>query len=97
MAGSFKTAISKAGPASGEYITLSLHNLVPGMAVPFEVMVRTNLPGERSSQFKTCSAPGQIFEAHWLEKLRDAGVNRVYCRRRDQDLVFGYLTPSPGS
>lgn len=91
LAGSLKTVLTKAGSASQEYIPLPLNNLAAGQQVPFEVLVKTATPGEDLAQFKTCCQAGQAFQADWLAKLQEAGVNRVYFRQRDQELVWGYL------
>lgn len=90
----WKTAICRGKPVSQDYMPLPIQNLIPGQEVPFEVLVRVRGTGKAGDQFKTCCSPGQKFEPVWLAKLRDAGLNRVYFRQRDQALVLKYLNES---
>jgi HD-GYP domain-containing protein (c-di-GMP phosphodiesterase class II) len=91
LAGDLKTATSKIKTPDEEYVPLPIHNLIPGQEVTFEVLVRTSGADEAQTQFITCCQPGQNFDPAWVEKLRQAGLSRVYFHQRDRGLVLQYL------
>lgn len=91
LAGTLKTATVAAKLPSQPYVPLPLQNLISGRKVPFEVLVKIKVAGQRGEKFRTCCSPGQKFEPVWLDKLQKAGFNRVYFHQRDRALVFKYL------